>query len=108
MNHSLTFGSFRSMALDGDLDGMGKMLDAGFDVNTTNGSRETVFMHCCANNRLRSAQFLVSRGAKVNVGDAGGSTAADWSRQYASGEFRDWLKRAGGRRSDEPGYAQPV
>jgi ankyrin repeat protein len=107
MNNSLTFGSFRSLALDGDVDGMGKMLDAGFDVNTTNDSHETVFMHCCANNRLRSAKFLVSRGAKVNLADAGGSTATDWSSPYASGEFRDWLKSAGGRRRGAPGYSQP-
>jgi len=97
MNNTHMFDCFRSLALDEDVEGMGAMLDAGYDVNATNHSGETVFSHCCANNRLRAAKFLVRRGAEVNSVDRGGSTPLDSAARHASREFRDWLARIGGR-----------
>jgi ankyrin repeat protein len=56
-------------------------------------------MHCCANNRLRAAKFLATRGADVNLADQGGGTAMDYADSYASRAFRSWLSRIGGRRN---------
>jgi ankyrin repeat protein len=104
MNPSRRFEVFRSLALDEDLPRMAAMLDGGFDVNTTNASHQTVFMHCCANNRLRAAKFLAERGADLNLADAGGGTAMDFAVNYASRNFTDWLARAGGRGNSSGGY----
>jgi ankyrin repeat protein len=104
MNNPRQFDEFRSLALDENLPGMAAMLDAGFDVNAANESHQTVFMHCCANNRLRAAKFLAQRGADVNLADAGGGTAMDFAVSYASRDFTDWLARAGGRRHASTSY----
>jgi len=104
MNSSRPFDVFRSLALDEDLPRMAAMLDRGFDVNTTNESHQTTFMHCCANNRLGAAKFLAGRGADLNLADAGGGTAMDFAVSYASRNFTDWLARAGGRGNGSSSY----
>lgn len=101
------FDQFRSRALDEDVAAMAAMLNAGFRVNTTNAARESVFMHCCANNRLRAARFLAGRGADVNLADGGGTTPMDWADRYGSREFKDWLAGVGGRRHGSTDYARP-
>ena len=108
MHNPRQFDAFRALALDEDLPGMAAMLDAGFDVNAANESHQTVFMHCCANNRLRAARFLAQRGADVNLADAGGGTAMDFAVSYASRDFTDWLARAGGRAHGSGTYAGPA
>ena len=108
MNESTRFDAFRSLALNEDLAGMGLMLAEGFDVNMPNDAHETALIHCCANNRLRSARFLAGRGANLNLPDAGGGTPMDYAVRHASREFQDWLSRVGGRRhSSSVGYSQP-
>jgi hypothetical protein len=102
------FSHFRALALDENVEGMRAMLDAGFRVDTPNESHQTVFMHCCANNRLRAARYLVARGADVNVADQGGSTPMDYAVGYASRDFTDWLARIGGRRHGAAGYSGPT
>ena len=96
--NDVPFNCFRSLALDGNAEGMAAMLDAGFDVNTANAAHQTVLMHCCANGRDRAARFLVARGADVNAADHGGTTAMDFALRHASRDLCDWLERAGGRR----------
>jgi ankyrin repeat protein len=108
MNQPGRFDRFRSLALDENIDGMGVMLAAGFDVNTTNDAHETVFIHCCANNRLKAARFLAARGADVNLCDHGGGAPMDYAVRYASRDFTDWLARAGGRRHGSSGYPEPA
>jgi ankyrin repeat protein len=108
MNNPRQFDQFRALALDEDLSGMAAMLHAGFDVNAANESHQTVFMHCCANNRLRAAEFLARRGADLNLADAGGGTAMDFAVSYASRDLIDWLARAGGRRNSSNHYAGPA
>jgi ankyrin repeat protein len=103
--NTASFDSFRSIALDEDADAMAAMLDAGVDVNTINAAHQTVLMHCCANDRLRAASFLVSRGADVNRADHGGTTAMDFARRHASRDFCDWLARVGGRTGGTGDYA---
>ena len=100
-----SFGVFRARALDQDIPAMAALLDAGFDVNALNESHETVLHHCCANDRLRSAQFLVSRGAALNMADANGATPLDWAERYASLNYRAWLAHAGGRTRESIHYA---
>lgn len=107
MNDQGRFGGFRALALDENIPGMTAMLARGFDVNTANDAHETVLMHCCANDRLGAARFLVSRGAHVNTPDHGGTTPMDFADRYASRDFRDWLARAGGRTSNADGYSSP-
>jgi ankyrin repeat protein len=104
MNSQARFEGFRSFALDENLPGMAAMLDAGFDVNTANAAHETAFLHCCANDRLRSARFLVGRGADIHLADHGGTTPMDFAARYASRDFRDWLARLGGRTNDAREY----
>lgn len=99
------FDCFRSLALDDNATGMDSMLDAGFDVNTVNVARQTVLMHCCANDRQRTARFLVARGADLNVSDHGGTTAMDFALRHASRDFRDWLAGAGARSCDSGDHA---
>ena len=96
--NDVPFNCFRSLALDGNAERMAAMLDAGFDVNAVNAAHQTALMHCCANDRLRSARLLVERGAAVNVADHGGTTAMDFALRHASRDLCDWLERAGGRR----------
>jgi ankyrin repeat protein len=105
MNQPGQFERFRSLALDENVVGMSAMLAAGFDVNTTNDSHESVFIHCCANNRLKAARFLAARGADINLSDHGGGTPMDFAVRYASRDFADWLARLGGRRHGSSGYA---
>jgi ankyrin repeat protein len=107
LNPLAQFDHFRSLALDENVAGMGAMLDAGFDVNTANESRQTVFMHCCANNRLRAARLLAARGADLNLADLGGATPMDYAVSYASRAFTGWLDRAGGRSNSSLGYSHP-
>jgi ankyrin repeat protein len=107
MNESTRFDAFRSLALNEDLAGMGLMLAEGFDVNMPNDAHETALIHCCANNRLRSARFLAGRGANLNLPDAGGGTPMDYALRHASREFQDWLSRAGGRMDRSSGYSRP-
>ena len=104
MNTSGEFDRLRSLALDGDLPGMAAALDGGVDVNAANDSHQTVFMHCCANNRLAAARLLADRGADVNRSDHGGSTPMDFASRYASRDFCDWLRRIGGREYDSTAY----
>jgi ankyrin repeat protein len=92
------FNRFRALALDENAEGMAAMLDAGFDVNAVNPAHETVFMHCCANDRPRAARLLLARGADVNVSDHGGTTAMGFALRHASRTLCEWLERAGGRR----------
>jgi ankyrin repeat protein len=99
------FDCFRALALDDNAAGMAAMLDAGFDVNTVNAARQTVLMHCCANDRQRAARFLVARGADLNVTDHGGTTAMDFALRHASRDFRDWLAGAGARTWDSGDYS---
>jgi len=99
------FDCLRTLALDDNAAGMAAMLDAGFDVNTVNAVRQTVLMHCCANDRQRAARFLVARGADLNVTDHGGTTAMDFALRHASRDFCDWLARAGGRAGASADYA---
>lgn len=72
--NEVPFNCFRSLALDENAEGMRAMLDEGFEVNAVNAAHQTALMHCCANDRLRAANFLVARGADVNVSDHGGTT----------------------------------
>ena len=58
------FNCFRSLALDENAEGMATMLDAGFDVDGVNAAHQTVLMHCCANDRLPAARFLVGGGLR--------------------------------------------
>ena len=104
MNTPGQFDRLRSLALEGDLRGMSAALDAGADVNAANLSHETIFMHCCANNRLEAARLLADRGADVNRQDHGGSTPMDFALRYASRDFCDWLRRIGGREYDSTAY----
>ena len=104
MSAPMSFGVFRSFALDENLARLGSMLDDGFDVDAGNELGETVFMHCCANDRLVAAKFLLSRGADVNRSDHGGDTASDWAARNASRAFNAWLARAGGKRRDAVHY----
>jgi ankyrin repeat protein len=107
------FDHFRSLALEEDLAGLTRMLDAGFGVDTLNAAHQTVLMHCCANDRRGAAKFLVSRGADLNLSDHGGTTALDFARRHASRDLCDWLARAGAvtgtaadfghRPADQPG-----
>jgi ankyrin repeat protein len=108
MNESTRFDVFRSLALNEDVEGMGRMLAKGFDVNTANDAHETVLMHCCANNRLRAARFLAGRGANINLADAGGGTPMDYAVRYASRDFQDWLSRVGGRAHGSSEYSGPA
>ena len=105
MMNETPFNYFRSLALDENAEGMAAMLDAGFDVNSTNAAHQTVFMHCCANDRPRAARVLLARGADVNVSDHGGTTAMDFALRHASRDFCDWLAGAGGRTGDSGDYA---
>ena len=100
------FDCCRALALDDNTAGMAAMLGAGFDVNTVNAARQTVLMHCCANDRQRAARFLVARGADLNVTDHGGTTAMDFALRHASRDFRDWLAGAGARAGDSGDYAR--
>ena len=93
------------MALDEKIPSMAGMLASGFDVNTANDAHETAFIHCCANDRLLAARFLVSRGADVNLADHGGTTGLDFARRHASRDFCNWLARVGGRARDSGDYA---
>lgn len=106
MNNPGRFDRFRSLVLDENIAGMTAMLDAGFDVNTHNDDHETAFIHCCANDRLRAARFLVARGADVNQADHGGTTPMDFAARHGSRDFRDWLSRIGGRRHDSAEYSR--
>lgn len=105
MTTSGNYDRFRSFALDENVPAMAAMLDAGLDVNAVNEARQTAFMHCCANDRLKSARLLASRGADIHLADHGGTTPADWAARYASREFRDWLERIGGRPHDSSQYS---
>lgn len=105
INTTGPFDLLRSLALEGDVQGMAALLDAGHDANAANGSRETVFLHCCANNRLAAAKLLVGRGADVNLPDHGGSTPMDFALRHASPGFCAWLERVGGRGHDSSIYA---
>ena len=96
--NEVPFDCFRSLALDENAEGMAAMLDGGFDVNTVNAAHQTVLMHCCANDRRRSAALLVERGADVNAVDHGGTRAMDFALRHASRDLCDWLARVGGRR----------
>lgn len=105
MRNPTSFDVFRARALEQDVPAMMALLDAGFDVNTLNESHETMLHHCSANDRLRSAQFLVSRGAGLNLADASGATPLDWAARYASLNYRAWLVRVGGRTRESIHYA---
>lgn len=96
--NDVPFNCFRSLALDENAEGMRAMLDGGFDVNAVNAAHQTALMHCCANDRLRAANFLVARGADVNVSDHGGTTALDFAVRHGSRDLCDWLERVGARR----------
>jgi ankyrin repeat protein len=77
------------------------LLNRGQDINARNERGETAFSFACANNALRSAKLLASRGADINTVDAGGGSPLDWAVCWSSPEFREWLIDLGGRRHDE-------
>jgi hypothetical protein len=104
-NNPARFDRFRALALDENIAGLTAMLDGGFDVNTANAAHETAFMHCCANDRLLAARFLVRRGAAVNLPDHGGTTPMDFAVRHASRDFQDWLIGIGGRTNASADYS---
>ena len=85
--------------VDGKVDLVAALLDAGAEVNGCNDRGETPLSYACGYNQLAAARLLVARGAEVNSLDGNEYTPLDHAVCFASPEFREWLVEIGGKRN---------
>lgn len=62
---------FRSLCIEGDVNGMESLLDDGCDVDDANESGLTALHFACLENNIEVVKMLLRKGATVNVVDEG-------------------------------------
>lgn len=84
-------------AISGDEARVEALLDAGAEVDATDGDGRTALIVAAANGRSGVVRLLLARGASVRVRDRAGRTALSESRARHDTEIAALLERAGAR-----------
>jgi hypothetical protein len=85
----------RSAAMQGDLEMLRRMLDAGVPVDATGESGVTLLMTAALHGRLQIVRLLLARGADVNTRDRQDRTALSRAEDEDHPRVSAVLKRAG-------------
>ncbi len=85
-------------AMQGDLRGLRRMLDAGHKANELEpNTRATALFWAVVGNHPRIVEELLAAKAQVNAEDGGYRTPLDWAILRDNAEMADLLRRHGGR-----------
>jgi ankyrin repeat protein len=84
-----------ALALQGDLETIRQLLDAGAHVNATQAGGFAPLHSAASGGRREAAELLVARGAEPAQVDHQGKRPADYARLRGHTELADWLDGAG-------------
>ena len=99
--HGGKHGTINCAALRGNIEAVKEFLAAGTDVNAKGDAEETP-LHCAAaHGHKKIALMLIAKGADVNAKEKNGTTPLDLAIHYKRNETADFLRKHGGKTSEE-------
>ena len=97
--------SIREAVKAGNMEAVKQYLDAGVDVNAKGKYGRTPLHYAATRGLKKIIELLIARGADVNtkieVGDYKGQTPLDGAIQWNHTETADFLRKHGGKTSEE-------
>jgi ankyrin repeat protein len=94
--------SIHSAASKGNIEAVKKHLDAGTDVNARrDGGGWNALHYAAVGGHKEIAELLIAKGADVNAKGDAGDTPLDWAIQLKRTEIADFLRKHGGKTSEE-------
>jgi 26S proteasome non-ATPase regulatory subunit 10 len=86
---------FHRPAATNDIAGMSRLLEHGYDVNARDDNGDTALYYALSHGNLEMADFLLSKGATIDVSNRHGYTLASNVRRTGPARARDWLRDHG-------------
>ena len=91
--------AMRTVAWNENIQAVEMILDAGGDINHQNAKRVSMLHVCAKWNLMAMAEYLLGRGASIDIKAKSGRTASDVADVYGNVEMSNLIKAEGLRRA---------